>query len=81
MPATTIKIDPDLYEKAGILKSEKQSISAFVRELIEKEFHARQMRQAAQEYRDFLERNPAEMAVMETWETAPLADQIEPKQP
>lgn len=81
MPATTIKLDADLYEKADSLRNGTQSISGFVRDLIEKEFRERKMRQATRDYREFLERNPGEMAVMETWESAPLAGEIEPRKP
>jgi hypothetical protein len=63
------------------LKPKEESISGFVRELIEKEHRARENRAAAVEYRQFLEENPEERAAIEVWESAPLVDDIERKKP
>ena len=68
-------------EKAAALKSPKQSISAYVRSLIEREHRERRLREAAQAYEEFLADHPAEREAMEVWEAAPLTDAIEPKQP
>jgi predicted CopG family antitoxin len=81
MPATTVKIEAELVEKVVSLKPHKQSISAYVRGLIEKEHRSRQLREAAQTYEQFLHKNPAEREAMEVWESAPLTDIIEPEQP
>jgi predicted CopG family antitoxin len=81
MPATTIKLDSDLVEKVVELKPEGQSISAFVRSLIEKEHRDRQLRESAQIYEQFLRDHPAEREAMEVWESAPLSETIEPKRP
>lgn len=81
MPATTIKLEADLVKKVTALKPKDESISAFVRELIEKEHRARRHRAAAVEYQQFLQDNPVEKAAMEVWESAPLSDEIEPRQP
>jgi predicted CopG family antitoxin len=78
MPATTIKLDADLVKKVSALKPKDESISGFVRDLIEKEHRARENRTAAIQYREFLAGNPGERAAMEVWESAPLADDIEP---
>ena len=67
--------------KVASLKPHKQSISAYVRGLIEKEHRERQLCEAAQSYEKFLHQNPAEREAMEVWESAPLSDTIEPKQP
>jgi len=79
MSATTIKLEADLVKKVTALKPKDESISAFVRELIEKEHRARENRAAAVVYQQFLEENPDERAAMEVWESAPLVDEIEPK--
>lgn len=68
-------------EKVTALKPKDESISGFVRGLIEKEHRARENRASAVAYQQFLEDNPDERAAMEVWESAPLVDQIEPKRP
>jgi len=81
MPATTIKLDADLVKKVATLKPKDESISGFVRELIEKEHRARAHRESAVIYQQFLRENPDEQAAMEKWESAPLVDEIEPRKP
>jgi predicted CopG family antitoxin len=81
MSATTIKLEADLVKKVAALKPKDESISGFVRELIEKEHRARENRASAVVYQQFLEDNPDERAAMEVWELAPLVDEIEPKKP
>jgi predicted CopG family antitoxin len=81
MPATTIKLEAELAGKVTSLKSPEQSISAYVRSLIEKEHRDRKLREAAETYEQFLHKNPAEREAMEVWESTPLSDTIEPKQP
>ena len=80
MSATTIKLEPDLVKKVTALKLKDVSISAFVRDLIEKEHRARANR-AAVVYQQFLIENPEERAAMEVWESAPLVDEVESKKP
>jgi predicted CopG family antitoxin len=81
MSATTIKLEADLVKKVAALKPKDESISGFVRELIEKEHRARENRASAVVYQQFLEDNPDERAAMENWESAPLVDEIEPRKP
>jgi hypothetical protein len=81
MPVTTVKLEAELVDKVTSLKPRKQSISAYVRGLIEKEHRDRQLRAAAKTYEQFLHENPAEREAMEVWESAPLSDKIEPGQP
>jgi predicted CopG family antitoxin len=81
MPATTIKLEADLVKKVAALKPKDESISGFVRDLIEREHRARENKAAAVVYQQFLEDNPDERAAMEVWESAPLVDEIEPKKP
>jgi predicted CopG family antitoxin len=78
MPATTIKLEADLVRKVVALKPKDESISGFVRELIEKEHRAREHRTSAIVYQQFLRDNPDERMAMEVWECAPLVDEIEP---
>ena len=58
MPATTIKLESDLVKKVTSLKPKDESISGYVRELIEREHRARHHRQAAATYQQFLQDNP-----------------------
>jgi predicted CopG family antitoxin len=81
MPETTIKLEADLVKKVAALKPKDESISGFVRELIEREHRTRENRAAAVVYQQFLEDNPDERAAMEVWETAPFVDDVEPKKP
>lgn len=81
MSATTIKLEADLVKKVAALKPKGESISGFVRELIEKEHRARENRASAEVYQQFLDDNPDERAAMEVWESAPLVDEVEPKKP
>ena len=80
MPATTIKLEAELVKKVTSLKPRDESISGYVRALIEREHRARAHRAAAVEYQRFLDSNPDERAAMEAWQAAPLVDDIEPGQ-
>jgi predicted CopG family antitoxin len=81
MPATTIKLEADLVKKVSALKPKDESISGYVRELIEREHRARTHREAAVVYQEFLRENPEERLAMEVWESAPLVVEVEPKRP
>jgi hypothetical protein len=81
MPETTIKLESDLVKKVITLKPKDESISGFVRALIEKEHLAQSNRTAARLYQQFLNENPDERIAMETWESAPLVGEVEPKHP
>jgi predicted CopG family antitoxin len=81
MPETTIKLEADLVKKVVALKPRDESISGFVRALIEKEHLARTNRTAATLYQQFLNENPDERVAMEAWESAPLVGEVEPKHP
>lgn len=70
-----------MVKKVTALKPKDESISGYVRELIEKEHRARANREAAVVYQQFLNENPEERAAMEVWESAPLVDDVEPKKP
>jgi predicted CopG family antitoxin len=72
MPATTIKLEHEWVDKVSKLKSKDESVSSYVRNLIEHEYRERLNRVAAQKYQQFLADNPEELAAMEDWESAPL---------
>ncbi|BET69529.1 hypothetical protein ASA1KI_44470 [Opitutales bacterium ASA1] len=77
MPATTIKLDAELVRKATELKPVDETLTGFVRGLIEREHRDRQFREAARAYEAFLRENPEEREAMEVWESAPLTDSVE----
>ena len=81
MSSTTIKLEADLVKKVTALKPKDESISSFVRELIEQEHRARANRAAAAAYRQFLHDNPEERMAMEGWESASLVNDIEGSKP
>jgi hypothetical protein len=70
MPEITIKLEADLVEKVTALKPKGESITGYVRELIEREHRARVNRDAANIYQQFLQENPDERAAMEAWEAS-----------
>ncbi|MEY2881445.1 MAG: hypothetical protein RLZZ15_3825 [Verrucomicrobiota bacterium] len=79
MPATTVKLEHELVRKAAALKQPEESISAYVRSLIEKAHRARRLHESAHAYEAFLRDNPAERAAMEIWESAPLSEPAKPR--
>jgi predicted CopG family antitoxin len=81
MPSTTIRLDEDILKKIDDIKPSTKSISAFVRQLIEREYNERELRRSAETYREFLQRNPEERRAMEEWESAPLVNEAEPPAP
>lgn len=81
MSSTTIRLEADILQKLKKIRPEDQSISAFVRGLIEREYREREMRRAADVYREYLARDPVERAAMEEWEAAPLVNEVEPPAP
>jgi len=81
MPATTIKLEADLVKKVTGLKPKDESISGYVRGLIEREHNARHHRDVAARYQEFLQQNPEERAALEVWEAAPLVDDVEGRKP
>lgn len=70
-----------MVKKVTTLKPKDESISGYVRELIEREHQARENRAAAGLYQQFLNENPEERVAMEVWESAPLSDEVEPRKP
>ncbi|MEO7723450.1 MAG: YlcI/YnfO family protein [Chthoniobacterales bacterium] len=73
MPATTVKLDGELLRAIESVKSPKQTLSAYVREALQRDLRRRQMRDAAETYTKLLRTNAAEREAMDAWEAAPLA--------
>jgi hypothetical protein len=74
MQATTIKIeDPMLSEIKNILPKD-QSLSAFIREVLEREIRRRKMIDAGNQYAEFLAGSASEREWLEDWESADLTN-------
>ncbi len=66
----SIKLKADLVRKVLRLKPKGESISDYVRSLIEREYRQWESREAAQAYEQFLRDTPEERVAMEVWESA-----------
>ena len=73
MPATTIKLDGELLKSIAAIKPPRQTLSAYVREALQRDLRRQKMREAAETYTDLLRNNPAEREAMDEWEAASLA--------
>ena len=73
MPATTVKLDSELLREIGKIKPPKQTLSAFVRESLERDIRWRKLRDAAEAYRLLLAENEDERREIEEWESSHLA--------
>ncbi|MBM4362624.1 MAG: hypothetical protein FJ104_08075 [Deltaproteobacteria bacterium] len=73
MSATTVKLEAALLKEIRSVKPASQSLSAYVREAVERDVMRRKMRDAAERYRALLEEHSEEAADLATWEAAPLA--------
>ena len=68
MRATTIKVEGELLDELEREKSDSESLSSFVRSILEKEVVRRKMVDAAERYADFLRNRPDEREWLEEWE-------------
>ena len=73
MSATTVKLDGELLRAIATVKSPRQTLSAYVREALQRDLRRQQMREAAESYMNLLRTNPAERDAMDEWEAASLA--------
>lgn len=72
MKATTIKVEGELLEDLQRSKPPSQSLSAYVRSVLEQEVLRRKMADAAERYADFLREHGDERAWLEEWDAADL---------
>lgn len=72
MQATTIKLDGALMQRLKGLKPRDQTLSGFVREILDGEVRRRKLRAAAESYVTFLRDHPEEAEAMDRWASAPL---------
>lgn len=72
MKATTIKIENPLLNELNALCPQTKSLSAFVRELLEKNVKRNKLTTAADQYCEFLKSNSEEQAWLSEWMDANL---------
>jgi len=73
MKATTIKVEGELLKELESCKPPSQSLSAYVRSVLQQEILRRKMTTAADQYAAFLREHAEERAWLEDWDTADLA--------
>ncbi len=79
MKATTIKIDGDILRALEQSKPARQTVTAFVKEILRQELDRRQLRESAEKYQEFLENSPDEREWLTEWEQTDLASPVKRK--
>ena len=72
MKATTVKVDGNLLRSIEEMKPPQQSVTAFIRSVLQKEVDRRTLLQAAHEYRDFVKEHKDEGEWLDEWDRADL---------
>jgi hypothetical protein len=72
MRATTIKVDGTLLDRLERTKPPRQSLSAYVRSLLEQALARQQMSEAADRYVEFVRDCPDEREWLADWDSADL---------
>jgi hypothetical protein len=72
MKATTIKVEGELLRELERTKPAAQTLSAYVRGLLERELRRLKMADAADRYERFLRETPDERTWLEEWANADL---------
>jgi hypothetical protein len=72
MKATTIKVEGDLLQELVRTKPRTQSLSAYVRALLQQAITRQQMAQAAERYAEFVRETPEERTWLAEWDSADL---------
>ena len=73
MSATTVKLEAGLLREIRAVKPKDQTLSAYVRQAVERDVMRRKLRLAAERYGAFLREHPGEAEDIAVWESAPLA--------
>ena len=79
MSATTVKLEDGMLREISRVKPPEQSLSAFVRGVLERDLRRRKMREAAHAYQTLLAENENERSEVAAWETANLTAPPKPK--
>lgn len=77
MKSTTIKLGGELLARIEASKPAEQSVTAYVRETLDRELERCTLRESAEAYRAFVAAEPDEAEWLEAWSDADLA--AEPK--
>jgi len=72
MKATTVKVEGELLAQLERTKPSQQSLSAYVRTLLEQAIARQQMIDAADRYAEFVRDSPEERAWLTEWDSADL---------
>jgi hypothetical protein len=73
MRATTVKVDGKLLEELERAKPVDETLSGYVRSILEREMRRRQLADAAEQYVQLLRDAPDERAWLDEWDAADLA--------
>jgi hypothetical protein len=73
MKATTIKVEGELLRELERAKPASQSLTTYVRSILQQEMRRQQMVAAAERYVEFLQQHGDERAWLEEWDRADLA--------
>jgi predicted CopG family antitoxin len=73
MKATTIKVEGDLLQELERTKPARQSLSGYVRALLEQALRRQTLVEAAERYTEFVRETPDEAEWLGEWESADLA--------
>jgi hypothetical protein len=73
MRATTVKVDGKLLEELERAKPVNETLSGYVRSILEREMRRRKLADAAEQYVQLLRDAPDERAWLDEWDAADLA--------
>ena len=73
MKATTIKVEGELLAELERAKPASQSLTTYVRSVLQQEVRRRRMNAAADRYTQFLRQHSDERAWLDAWDRADLA--------
>lgn len=72
MKATTVKVDGELLRAIEEIKPPSQSVTSYVRSVLQKAVDSHRLQEAAVAYRVFVEANPEERHWLLEWDSADL---------
>ena len=79
MHATTIKLDGALVSRLKSVKPRDETLTGFVRIVLDAEVRRQHLRAAAEAYADHLRDHPEEAELMDAWASAPLDRKAKPR--
>ncbi len=79
MHATTIKLDGALVSRLKALKPRNETLTGFVRNVLDAEVRRHQLLAAAEAYALLLREHPGEAEAMDAWAAAPLERPAKPR--